>query len=331
MNVPSDKDMKQTNFSCAFAISVDGTATRLSKLPASDAAPEAAFVWTHLHVQQEGARAWLEEEAKLDSTVVTALMAEETRPRAVIKDDGVMVILRGMNMHQPERPEEMISLRMWIDEHRVITTRIRDIKAIQEIQESIAKGAAPTSPAELLRSITSRLFARMEPFFEDLEDSIAAAEERMVSGGDPDVRDRMFTIRKRVAIFRRYVTPQRTVLQKLQEHPIPWLRAEHRQHLGEELDRVTRYVEELEELATRTQILNEEVRNAHAERLNNLTYVFSIVATIFLPLGFLTGLFGVNVGGIPAGEHPYAFWILTALCVALAGGLIVVFKKLKWF
>ncbi len=153
----------------------------------------------------------------------------------------------------------------------------------------------------------------------------------MASSADTDLGDRLFTIRRQVAIFRRYVTPQRTVLQRLHEHSIPWLRAEHQQHLGEELDRVTRYVEELEELATRTQILNEEVRNAHAERLNNLTYVFSIVATIFLPLGFLTGLLGVNVGGIPAEDHPYAFWALTALCVALAGGLIVAFKKLKWF
>ena len=171
----------------------------------------------------------------------------------------------------------------------------------------------------------------MEPFFEDLEDGIAAAEERISSGVDADLGDRMFTIRKRVAIFRRYVTPQRTVLQRLSEASIPWLLAEHQEHLGEELDRVTRYVEELEELAARTQILNEEVRNAHAERLNNLTHIFSIVATIFLPLGFLTGLLGVNVGGVPARGYPHAFWALTALCVALAGVLLVAFKKLKWF
>ena len=149
---------------CAFAISADGTAAPLTELPTSNAAPEAAFVWMHLHAWQEGARKWLAEEAKLDSTVVEAMMAEDTRPRAVIKADGVMVIFRAMNLHEGESPEEMISLRMWIDEHRVITTRMRDIRAIEEIQESIAKGKSPSSPAEFLRSITSRLFARMEPF-----------------------------------------------------------------------------------------------------------------------------------------------------------------------
>ncbi len=153
----------------------------------------------------------------------------------------------------------------------------------------------------------------------------------MASNSDPDLCDGMLTIRKRVAIFRRYVTPQRTVLKKLHEHSSPCLCSEQQQHLGEELDRVTRYVEELEELATRMQILNEEVRNSHAERLNRLAYVFSVVATIFLPLGFLTGLLGINVGGIPGVEHPYAFWIFTALCVVLGGGLSVVFRELRWF
>jgi zinc transporter len=52
---------------------------------------------------------------------------------------------------------------------------------------------------------------------------------------------------------------------------------------------------------------------------------------IFLPLGFLTGLLGINIGGLPAENHPYAFWIFTALCVLLAGLLVFAFKKLKLF
>ena len=208
---------------------------------------------------------------------------------------------------------------------------MRDIKAIEEIQESIAKGESPTSPAEFLKSITSRMFARMELFLEDLEDSIAAAEEQIASGSDSDLCDGLLTMRKRVAIFRRYITPQKTVLERLHGHSISCVCSKDQQHFGEELDRVTRYVEELDELATRMQILNEEVRNAHAERLNSLAYVFSVVATIFLPLSFLTGLLGINVGGIPGVAHPYAFWTFAALCIVLAGVQMFVFKRLKWF
>ena len=323
--------MQQAEPFCAFAISAVGSAQSLEKYPDDDAASESAYVWVHLHLQQKGARQWLEDDARLKLNVVKALTAADTRPRALVKDNGTMIILRAMNLKKGQDPEDMFSLRMWIDERRVITICHRDIKAIEELKVSMEQGEPPLSPAEFLISVTSRLFARMEPFLDELEDSIAQAEERMVCGAESQVADGMFTIRKRVAIFRRYITPQKSVLIKLHDDSIPWLKPEHQQHLGEELDRVTLYVEELEELANRTQILNEELRNVHAEKLNNLAYVFSVVATIFLPLGFLTGLLGVNVGGMPGLEHPYAFWVFTSMCVGLAFVMIALFKRLKWY
>jgi zinc transporter len=236
-------------------------------------------VWTHLHVRQEGGRDWLTEDAKLEATVVSALMAEDTRPRILIREDGFMIILRAMNLNEGEDPEEMISLRMWIDDRRVITTRLRDIKAVEEIQASITAGESPASPDEFLSVITSRMFARMEPFLEDLEDSVSALEGQVASNPDSDLCSNTSMIRKRVAIFRRYITPQKAVLQKLHEHPISCVCSEQQRNFGEELDRVTRYGEELDELSARMQILNEELRNRHAERLNDLAYLFSIVAT----------------------------------------------------
>jgi zinc transporter len=316
---------------CAFAVSADGTAVPLDGLPASDAAPDSAYVWTHLHVHQAGGRDWLTKEARLEARVVSALMAVETRPRILITEAGFMIILRAMNLHEGEDPEEMISLRMWIDDRRVITTRLRDIKAVEEIQASMTAGESPVSPDEFLRRITSRMFARMEPFLEDLEDNVAALEGQVTSEPDSDLCSNTSMIRKRVAIFRRYITPQKAVLQKLHEHPISCVCSEQQRNFGEELDRVTRYGEELDELSARMQILNEELRNRHAERLNDLAYLFSIVATIFLPLGFLTGLLGVNIGGIPAQQNPYAFWSFSGLCVLLIGVQLLMFRRLKWF
>jgi len=64
--------------------------------------------------------------------------------------------------------------------------------------------------------------------------------------------------------------------------------------------------------------------------MNRTMYVLSIVATIFLPLGFITGLLGINVGGIPGVEDPYAFWSVCAMLVVLVVVEIVLFKKKKW-
>ena len=64
--------------------------------------------------------------------------------------------------------------------------------------------------------------------------------------------------------------------------------------------------------------------------LDRTMYVLSIVAAIFLPLGFLTGLLGINVGGMPGMDDPDAFWAVVALCLFVFVALIVIFRRLRW-
>ena len=64
--------------------------------------------------------------------------------------------------------------------------------------------------------------------------------------------------------------------------------------------------------------------------MNKAMYVLSIVAAIFLPLGLLTGLLGINVGGILGTENNWAFTAVTVALIAVAIGLVVWFKKIKW-
>ena len=67
-----------------------------------------------------------------------------------------------------------------------------------------------------------------------------------------------------------------------------------------------------------------------SERINQRMYVLSIVAAIFLPLGFFTGLMGINVGGMPGVERDMAFWMVVAMCVGLTVVLGILFRWKKW-
>ena len=67
-----------------------------------------------------------------------------------------------------------------------------------------------------------------------------------------------------------------------------------------------------------------------SEHMDKRMYVLSIVAAIFLPLGFLTGLLGINVGGIPGAEYKGSFYIFCGILVSVSFFQIYIFKKLKW-
>lgn len=74
----------------------------------------------------------------------------------------------------------------------------------------------------------------------------------------------------------------------------------------------------------------EKLNNRLSEQMNKAIYVLSIVAAIFLPLGLLTGLLGINVGGIPGTDNSWAFTVVTVALIAIAIGLVVWFRKIKW-
>lgn len=331
-HVEEYKAMQKSHFIYAYKLETDGSAQALNPDESDDLLkPGGGYSWLHMCALCTDTRAFLEGSTDLDPIIIDAMLVEETRPRALIKEDGMLIILRAMNLNEDQDPEDMISIRMWIDENKVITTRRRDIKAIDDIIGFIQSGKAPVSTCDFLTMITDRLFERMEPFLIDLEDHISKAEETLASGDDKATSNDVCLGRKRAAIFTRYVTPQKKVLETLLKAEFKWLKEEHKQHLVESLDRVTRYVEELYELRARSQILNDEINNAHGRRLNDITYIFSVAATIFLPLSFLTGLMGINIGGMPGIDSHSAFWIFTGFCTTIVTIQVAMFKKFKWF
>ena len=101
--------------------------------------------------------------------------------------------------------------------------------------------------------------------------------------------------------------------------------------LRESLNQFNRYIEELDTIRDRAIVAQEELLSKLSEVLNKRMYTLSLVATIFLPLGFLTGLLGINVGGIPGANSPYGFLLICLGIGALVFVLIGYLKSKKWF
>lgn len=110
-----------------------------------------------------------------------------------------------------------------------------------------------------------------------------------------------------------------------------WLSDRHVRDLQESHDRITRYVEDLDAIRARAQIVKDELVSSLSDQLNRNLYVLSVVTAIFLPLGFLTGLFGINVAGMPGVDNDAAFWIFIAFLFVVVAAQIAFFKRNKWF
>ena len=89
--------------------------------------------WVHLDGTNPSAPAILEtHSATLDGLTIDALFSEETRPRASQFDKGLLIVLRGVNLNDSAAPEDMISLRLWLDKYCLISVQRRPLKAITD-------------------------------------------------------------------------------------------------------------------------------------------------------------------------------------------------------
>lgn len=308
-----------------------GTGTRLEGRTIAETVKADKLAWVHLNAKHSDARNWLHDNVSyLDEMIIDALLADETRPRITEINNGLLLILRGVNLNENARPEDMISIRMWIDPHRIITTQRRNSKAVNDIRELLEEGNGPTNAADFLSVLTTRLFIRMEPTILALDERTDDVEEEVMD--NPDVKDRqeVIDIRKQAIVLRRYLSPQKDAIAYLRNTDIPWLDKTHKRQLQENFDRLSRYVEDLDAIRERAQVVKDELANVLADKMNKNMYMLSIVAAIFLPLGFLTGLLGINVGGMPGADNETAFWIVCGVCVAFMIGTGLLFKRLKW-
>jgi zinc transporter len=109
-----------------------------------------------------------------------------------------------------------------------------------------------------------------------------------------------------------------------------WFEDHDRREIAETIDRLRRYLDDIDVSKESAVVLMDELRARALASNERATYMLTIVAGIFLPLGFLTGLLGINVGGMPGTQDSDAFWWVTAACLAIIVLLMAIFKKLKW-
>lgn len=285
------------------------------------------FTWLHLDGRDPASVAWLRKDGELPETVRNALLAFETRPRVAQIGRGVLVNLRGLGETPEDDPDPLVSIRIWAERGRVISLDMNLLAALPEAREEMLAGRV-RDPGDLVAVIAERITEGLDPDVAAMGDLLDDCELDLDRRDLPSRAD-IARVRSRAIGYRRFVAPQRDALAKLAQLDADWLEEADRLHLREAADRFARMTEELEAMRERAAFIHEQMVEMRSEHLERRTFLVSLVALVFLPLTFVTGLFGMNVD-LPLQQRPDAFFLLIELCLALAGGLVAVFLVMHW-
>ena len=328
-----EEDNAQWGLVHAFILDGEGGARSIARQQLDDLQLEPQqSLWLHWDRGHPQTHAWLRNASGLNEFSCDLLLEENTRPRLLpLPNDELLLFLRGVNLNPGAEPEDMVSVRIFAAAQQVISLRLRPLHATEELIAELEAGKGPKSSSELMLYLAQHMTGKVDALVSDLSDLVDEQEEQ----ADADERftpehGQMLHIRRRAAGLRRFLAPQRDIYAQLTRNKLPWFCSDDSDYWNELNNRLTRYLEELELIRERVGLVLETESRRMSERMNRTMYRFGIITGIFLPMSFLTGLLGINVGGIPGSSSPYGFLLACVLIGGVALGQWWLFRRLRW-
>ncbi len=333
----ADTDNRTNDDWMLFSLLLDGKggARHLNVTETENWTPDQGILWLHLDMEHPETRDFLENRGNINPMALESLTEEEEdRPRTVAFGDKLMLFLRAINLNPGEEPDDMIPLRIWCETDRIITLRETPMNFLTAMEREFNTGVGAKTVGELLDEICTftldkivEVVSGVEVVIDDVEDKIIDE----IEDEDGEFMPKLSEARRNLTEMRRYLYPQRDAMDVLPRQIMPWLSADNRYQLRENANRMLRIIEDIDSLRERAMINMDELSNRVREQTQENMYMLSVLAAIFVPMTFVTGLFGMNVGGIPLATSEFGFAIATFALLFLGVALAFLLKRMKWY
>jgi len=324
--------MTQSGLVHILLLDGNGKAKQITQKALNQWSEQQGTLWVHLNIAHPDALNWLNKKAGLEKWAQEALTnTEESRPRSVIHGDNLLLVLRTLNLTPRSEPDDLVFLRLFATSHRLITVSMHPALDFKEITKSFENNEGPTDINTLLDTILDTSLNLISDTISDLEDNLDDLEEQIIAGKiNEHMSADLSEILRKCVVIRRYLSPEREALNALTRQKTNWFNEIMGQSAFDAWHRMERIIEDLDLLHDRTHINQEALTNEANKRSQRNMYMLSVMATLFLPLSFITGLFGMNVGGIPLSSSEMGLMIVTIIILLIGLFMLYIFKKLKW-
>jgi Mg2+ and Co2+ transporters len=306
---------------CGFAAQ-DGRLPRSLDAAAIEALSQAPEhpVWLHFNYNDGRARDWIANCAWIPEAGREALLSTDHSIRFETADDGVFLVLG--EAHVDDR-ESFGVFNIYLDRRCMVTSRRHQLTALGALRNELAHGQAMADTTALFIRLLEHKAATYAKATQDSLDVLENFEDWVFSGRFREVNS-LGRERQLMARVRRQRAGNRQALTDMLEHLPTWWSEEAKLDLRRAVARLTSISQDLDLAIDRARLLSEEIDSRMNEATNRNLYLVSVLAAVFLPITLVSGVFGMNVEGLPWVDDPHGFvWTL----LLMAGAILMVL----WF
>lgn len=293
-----------------------------------DEAP-ASPVWLHFNLSDTRACLWLQHQANLPDAVQELILGPETRIRHLVLPDAFAAVIGDLHHDYRGDPEDLGVLRIYVDAQRIITARAHPLRSSDMLRHEILRGEqeVPT-PFAVFEQLLACLAETFGHTVAGLADQADDAEEEILAGHLDRRARSLGGMRRLLARLRRHLSGNRATILQLTSRLPAVFGSELRQNLRHAVERLDGVAQDLELVQERARLLQEELAGRVGESTNRNLFVLSIVTTTLLPITLITGVFGMNVGGLPwLGDSSGFWWVMLLMAAAVVVVLVALRRR----
>jgi zinc transporter len=287
------------------------------------------FTWVHVKTSDSRIHEWLRNGVRISEAARAFLTEHDTRPRLHVAEDGVYGLLVDLQMNAPGESGGKGALHFFLDGTRLITVRNAPIQSTDRLRESIERGQAFGDTMVLFAALVRCMAEGLADKVEALTDQVDDIEESVLSDRQSGDRIELSAVRRQLAELRRYINPERNVLSRLASLKQPWTSQAALDELAQAVESMNNIGLVLESLSDRAKLLQEEIASQMSEEMNRNLMLLSVLTAFLMPATLVSGVFGMNVAGLPGLKDGQAFWWVIGLMVVLGLVTLAALKRLR--
>lgn len=298
-----------------------------------DLKAEEGINWIDIDLTQEDDRAWLAKQSGLSGEVVAQLERASTKSFRLLFDQGAVVSFSVKDANVSDHETVLTNVGIFIGPNQFITIRTGALPLFDRIRHEIADSEVRClkTAKDIFGRLSSGLVDAFEKKIFSLSDEVVGIEEQYFRSGSRFDFDQARSFRVDAIRTRRSLTTMKYVLSLVRsDTDVFSITGNAQAPLSQAIEMIQVHLDSLDDLLARIDILQTQDDSLLSRGISRSSFNLTIVATVFLPLTFVSGLLGMNVGGIPDTHSPWGFWGITGAMLILSGCLwVYLFKRFR--
>lgn len=255
------------------------------------------------------------------------------RPKFDEYDNGVFVVIKALHYHKDKTKMHTEQVAIFFRDNLIVTFQEDEADLLKAVRERVKNksGRIRQRGADYLcYAIMDALVDQYFLVLDQMENDIESIESGMIEGVDTGVRAGIHRLKKEVVVMRKSIAPLREVMGKFSKSDTPFIADSTTLFIRDLYDHTIQVMDMVDTYRDMLNGLQDLYISEISLKMNQVMQVLTIITTVFVPLSFLAGLYGMNFKYIPELEYRYGYFVLLGLMFLIFIGALMYFRNKKW-